>query len=372
MKKGFFLLLMISLVLLCGCWDKVEVDQRIFVSSIGVDLYRNSEMNRYIVTYEYPNINSIGKNATEDQKTFIRSTPASSIFQASSNLSTQTPFPFYFKHLKVLVLGEDLLGEEKLVRQVIDELNRDTKVNKNIQVLAADGKVTDIINANVVQEQTTDGVLYTTVKDNRSSSRYTAKTLTDLITDLDIAGVTIIPRVLVKDGKFLVSGGCVLKNYRHAAWICEKENRAISFLRGNVKTETIDAVYNGNLISYTITEVNTDKKVKLEEKIKAVFSIGMEGYLQGYIIERDKTVYDSRVLEEMEKALEKEVKKEIEDIIRKLQKTYRADVIGVGEYLSKFRPKKWAQVKDDWDNIFPDIDIEVLVNVNIRRIGLTK
>lgn len=77
MKKGFFLLLMISLVLLCGCWDKVEVDQRIFVSSIGVDLYRNSEMNRYIVTYEYPNINSIGKNATEDQKpSFVPHLPA--------------------------------------------------------------------------------------------------------------------------------------------------------------------------------------------------------------------------------------------------------------------------------------------------------
>ena len=79
-----------------------------------------------------------------------------------------------------------------------------------------------------------------------------------------------------------------------------------------------------------------------------------------------------KVIEEMEKVLEEDVKKEIQSIIKKIQKTYKADVIGIGEHLSKFEPKKWREIKDDWDNIFPDINIDVSVDVKIRRIGLIK
>src|SRR5699024_10760771 len=119
-------------------------DQRTFVSSIGIDLNKEDGMNRFIVTYEYPNINAIGKDASEDEKTFVVSTPASSIFQAGREFTTTVPFPFYYKHLKVLVLGEDLMNEGKLVREIVDELNRDTKINKKIQILVAEGKAGEI------------------------------------------------------------------------------------------------------------------------------------------------------------------------------------------------------------------------------------
>ena len=43
-----------------------------------------------------------------------------------------------------------------------------------------------------------------------------------------------------------------MKNYKHVAWIDEKENRAISLLNNKVKNETIDIIYKGDLISYTV------------------------------------------------------------------------------------------------------------------------
>lgn len=372
MKKKIIIVGLLSLIFLSGCWDKVEIDQRIFVSTIGVDLHEESGMKKYMVTYEYPNINAIGKNATEDQKAYVHSTPASSIFQAASELSTQVPFPFYYKHLRVLILGEKLLNEEKMVRQVIDELNRDTKVNKNIQILAAEGKVSDIINANVIRAQTTDGVLYSTVKNNRTSGKYTAQTLTGLISALDFAGATVIPKVTVEGDRYSVSGGCLLKNYKHVAWLDEKENRGISFVNGKVVNETLDAFYKGDIISFTVIQVSSNKEVNLDKGIDVTFFVRLEGYLQGYIMGKDKTAFDMKVIEEMEKVLEEDVKKEIQSIIKKIQKTYKADVIGIGEHLSKFEPKKWREIKDDWDNIFPDINIDVSVDVKIRRIGLIK
>ncbi len=65
------------------------------------------------------------------EKKYIVSTPCSSIFQAGKEFSTNVEYPFYYKHLKVLILGEDVIKDEKLTREIIDELNRDTKINKN-------------------------------------------------------------------------------------------------------------------------------------------------------------------------------------------------------------------------------------------------
>ena len=372
MKKKILIILIFSLIFISGCWDKVEIEQRIFVSDIGVDLNQKEEMNRFIVTYQYPNINAIGKNATEDKRSFVLSTPCSSIFQASRELSTRTPFPFYFKHVKVLILGEELLNEENLVREVIDELNRDTKINKKIQILVAEGKARDIIDANVTREQTVDGVIYTTVKDNKTSSRFTSQTLTGLISDFDYSGATITPRITIKDNRYIISGGCIMKNYKHVAWIDEKENRAISLLKNKTQNETIDIVYKEDLISYTVTGTKSSKKIRVEDGIKADFSIRMEGYLQGYIMDQNKTVFDNEVLKEMEEAIEQSVKKEVNRTINKLQKTHKADIIGIGEHLSKFQPRTWKKIKDNWEEIFPNIDINVTIDVKIRRTGLTK
>ncbi|MCF6464312.1 Ger(x)C family spore germination protein [Clostridium sp. Cult2] len=372
MKNKILILSIISLIFISSCWDKVEIEQRTFVSDLGVDLNEKGGMNRYIITYQYPNINAIGKNATEENKSFVISTPCSSIFQAAREFSTREAFPFYYKHVKVLILGQKLLDEENLIREVIDELNRDTKINKKLQILAAEGMAKDILDANVTRKQTVDGVIYTTVKDNKSSSRFTAQTLTGLISDFDYSRVTLIPRITMKENRYVISGGCIMKDYKHLAWVDEKENRAISLLNNKIKNETIDVVYKGDLISYTVTNAKSSKKVKIDEGIKADFSIKIEGYLQGYIIAENKTAFDNQVLKEMEEAIKRDIKRETERTIKKLQETYRADIIGIGEHLSKFEPKEWKKIKDNWDEIFPDVEINIMLDVKIRRTGLIK
>jgi len=372
MKKIILILGFISLLLISGCWDKAEIEQRTFVSDIGVDLNEKGGMNRFIITYQYPNINAIGKNATEENKSFVISTPCSSIFQAAREFSTREAFPFYYKHVKVLILGEKLLDEENLVREVIDELNRDTKINKKVQVMAAEGMAKDILYANVTRKQTVDGVIYTTVKDNKSSSRFTAQTLTGLISNFDYSGVSLIPRITLKENRYVISGGCILKDYKHLTWVDEKENRAISLLNNKIKNETIDVIHKGDLISYTVTNAKSSKEVKIDEGIKVDYSIKIEGYLQGYIMDENKTAFDNQVLTDMEKTIERDVKREVARTIKKIQRTYKADIIGIGEHLSKFKFKEWKKIKDNWDQIFPDIDIEVNIDVKIRRTGLTK
>lgn len=372
MKRKVLLILILSTIFLSGCWDMVEINQRLFVSSIGIDLNKESGMNKYIVTYVYPNISAIGKNASEKTKKFVVSTPCSSVFQAGKEFSTKVEFPFYYKHLKVLVIGEDLAKEDKLLRQAIDGLNRDTKINKKVQVLVAEGKAKDILMEKPTTERVTDGTIYNILKDNKSASRFTPQTLTEVIKDSDFCCVTLAPRIMKKDKEFQISGGAILKNYKFIGWIGEKENRALALMRNKVKIELIDIPYKDTIISYTVTNADSNKEVLIDDEINVDLNVQLEGYLQEYIIEKGNSVYNQKVLKDMEKAIEKGVKKEIEDTIDLLQNKYNADLIGVGEHLSKFNSKEWHKIKKDWVNIFPDVKFNVTVDAKIRRTGLTK
>lgn len=93
--------------------------------------------------------------------------------------------------------------------------------------------------------------------------------------------------------------------------------------------------------------------------------------MQQYISHKVKGVESSEIMEDMEKAVNEYIESEISGTLDRLQKDYNADAIGILEYLYKFHPKIYNEVEEDWDSIFPTIDIDVEVDVKIRRRGLT-
>jgi len=375
MRRLFCIMFIFLLFLTTGCWDKEEIEQRLFVIEIGIDVYQNEGENntdRLTVTYQYPNINAIGKNAGSGPSNFLLTANSSSVFQTGRHFMSKVAFPFHFKHLKVIILGRDFLREDELMRSVLDELNRDTKINKRVRILASDRKAVEILEASHTMEQRIEGTIYSTVRDNRHTSSFTVKALTDLITDFDIAGVTIVPRVtLDENNKFMVSGGCILKDYRFLDWVNAEENKIINLINGDVALETIDVEYNGNIISYAITSSSTKRNVDVGDKITANINIEVEGYLQGYILNNKKNVEDVKTVLEMEKSIEDEMNKMINQTVSHI-KEIKADLIGIGEHLSKFHPKVWEKIRDNWDDIFSDIEFNINVDAKIRRIGLTK
>lgn len=372
MKKIFLILIVLSSLLLTACWDMVEVNQRLFVSSIGVDLNLDGGRDKYLVTYAYPNINAIGKNASEEEKKFTFSIPSSSIFKAGKKFSTFEEFPFYYKHLQVFVIGEDLAQDGKLVRQAIDELNRDTKINKRTQILVTEGTAREVLESKASHLHTTNSTIYNILIDNKSAAKFTPQTITELINELDCNNVSFLPKVDRVGEKLIIAGAGVIRDYELIGYLNERDNRSLAFLKNKVKQELIDIEYKEGLLSYNIIGVHTKKTISLDEDINVNLRLNVQGYLQGYIMDKAINVFQDKVLKDMERVLEEQIKKEIELFIAKTQEEFNADLLGIAEHLSKFYPKEWEKVEDTWDEIYPDIKFNTSVNVIIKRTGLTK
>ena len=375
MKKKILILTIITILsLTTGCWDMVEINQRNFPYSIAIDK-SEGESDKYLVTISYININAIGKNATQEERVFIVSMDTTSVFQGTRELSTSIPYPFYYKHLRVILIGSELAKDAHEVRQIIDGMTRDFIINKKIQIVMAEDKAKDILLTvpKSHKQETIEGTLFSMLKDTKTANRFAPKTLTDFIQSTDKSGIAVVPIMAVNKEEIKVFGGAIFKDYSFIGKINEIENRSICFMRNEVQEELIDVPYDGNMISYAITGQDLKRKLIKEDKnLIMKLDIEVEGSLQEYTLRDDIKSDDIKVISEMENAINDKIKKEIDEALYILQKEYKADAIHVGNYISNFHPKIWKEVEKDWDEVFSEMEIRVTVDSKIRRRGLIK
>jgi len=81
---------------------------------------------------------------------------------------------------------------------------------------------------------------------------------------------------------------------------------------------------------------------------------------------------DKETIKVLESSLQNTIKKEVINAINITQKQYKADVLGFGDYLNKFHPKTWSEIKDKWQDLYSSAEVQVVVDAKIRRSGLIK
>lgn len=377
MKKTILLIIIILLCLfLSGCWDMLEINNRIFPYSVGIDLNENSqeEKDKYIITISYPNINAIGKNATQEEKIYVVSSKGRTVLDAINDMSTRLPYKIHFKHLRALVLGEKLAEDEKSVRQVLDGTTRDYIVNKKIKLLVTKGTAKELLNykKNAIRQEVIEGALITMLIQGKYTADYAIKSLNEFIEETNYGGSTLVPKARVGDEDIKFFGACVFKDYACIGGLNETENKAVTLINGEKRENLIVAPFEDTNISYDISGTRIKKKLlKTEEDFKVQINIKTEGQLREYKLEGDTTTPRGEFILNVEKALEEQIEKDINKTLNKVQKQYKSDVIRLGEYISKFHPKIWKEVEDDWSEVFSETEIEVNVNVKVRRRGLT-
>ncbi|OIQ08936.1 hypothetical protein MOOR_13330 [Moorella thermoacetica] len=74
-------------------------------------------------------------------------------------------------------------------------------------------------------------------------------------------------------------------------------------------------------------------------------------------------------------ALQEAVNKTIEErallALRKARQELQADIFGFGETLHRSNPRYWRQVQDHWNEEFPRAQVQVQVELQLRRTGMT-
>ncbi|WP_315116646.1 Ger(x)C family spore germination protein [uncultured Clostridium sp.] len=393
MKIKKIIPLLLITFLLVGCWDKVEIDRRSFVGTIGIDAgeeiskqkdfkklkpdepFSDNNIKILNITYAFPDISQLGpeKGGVAVDKSI--NVDAYSMEDAFSKATSKSSRSMSFSHSKLIIFGNNFFSYPEVVKEVLDYLQRQPSVNRDMLVVAAEGKVEDYINEKGLMEKNIQSYIYGLIENSDRNSSIVPVDLNEFLQSLTRNGDAILPYLTIEKEKekdeVQLSGVCIIKNYEFKGILSATETANVKMLRGKLKGGKKVIYIDGHPIDFEISGM--ERKIKLKndkEKLSFNIDIDLEGEIKGYYV-GNKLLGDSN-LQEIEGYFNKGLKEEMEATVKMIQEKHNIDLFGLNNYVEKYHPKVWERVKDDWEEEFKNLPITVNINTHIRRVGVKK
>jgi hypothetical protein len=208
----------------------------------------------------------------------------------------------------------------------------------------------------------------------RKTGRFYPKDFGKVVTSIRETGGAVLPRLVVGEKEFNIAGGCLVKDKKFRAWLGELEIRAIQWMENMAGEDVVTVDANGVLVPFELTELKRRMDVWRDDAgdINLHITLECEGNIKSYIMEAKVDVMSETFIRGVERAVEREMVAQCAGVMDKFQNEFQLDVWGIGEHIRKFRPEIWEDVKDNWQEAFTGLSVEISADVKVRRIGIIK
>jgi spore germination protein len=398
MGKQKKLAVMVSiLIMLTGCWDRVEIEERGFVIGAAIDAPKKEDAergaeqeeknkpkgkDRYVMTYQFVNPGKLGSGAGqgggggESGDAFVNITSeGDTLFEITREMATRTSRSPYFTHIQMIIVSEEL-ARSKHFANVIDLFLRDHEMRRGTQVMISKGEARKVLEVKPKVEKLPMMYIKSVSENNHKSARMIAPTrIGDLHEHLLAKTSYTLQRVVASDSEVKIAGSAVFHGHNNVmvGWLGEEETEGLNFLRGELKGGLLKIPVEDNLVSYEIKGMKRKLKVDTRDKENLKFHITIAS--EGNIPEALETEFwlDDEIIQKVQKKVGEEIERITYDTIEKLHGEFKVDAIGLSEYLSKNEPDLWKTIKNDWDhgeNYFAKSTIKVEGKAIIRNTGV--
>lgn len=391
MKFKKILPLILVCIILSGCWDKVEIDRKSLVSIVGVDAgeqigkekelknlksdepFSAIELKKLHITFGTPDISKLGPDKGGTAEDIYIDSDGYSMENSISKASIKSSRNIKFSHVKLLILGSELLYHEDTLKEVVDYLQRQPALNRMMMVIIAKGKVEDYIKYKPQMEKNIENYITGLMENSAINNTMLPVTLNEFITLLTQNGNAILPCMSIDKDKneIKISGVGIIKDYNLKGYLTDIETSDLEILRGKLTGGNKVIFKDGHPIDVVIDDVERKMKMKnINGKLTFNIDINLEGEIKGYYT--GKTLNSKDALSYIEKSFDKSLKEECDQVVKITQKEFEVDPIGMRDYVEKYHPKIWNEKKDNWPETYKNSIVNVEVHTKIRRIGVVK
>lgn len=380
-------------IFLTGCFDKVELEERALVLAIGIDKYtkekdtnieKTGEEKRFIVSMALPDVTeeekgkkdnkNENKEDSEEQSPInknVKTAEGSSISSTLNLIDTYTSKNLYYGHTKVVVLGIDILKDEKLLKETIDALERNNEISRKIIVLGTDEKAEDILKTIPKDEKMLGIYINDFYKSNKNTSFTYRIDLEDVVKAILSTGDIAIPSIKIEDKDIKLEGLIALKNSKYAGYLDDATTKGILWLIDKKSLSKISVPFEDGYVSTSIFKKNVDKNFYEENnKIIANFNVNIEGNISEYFI-GENILIDTNKYKKIEEKTSDYVKKEILSAIKNIKKL-NVDIINLKELIRKNNYDLYVKYNLENKNIYDVVDFNINCNIKIKGSGSVK
>lgn len=380
-KNTRILLTEIVLILtlaLTGCWNWHELNTLGIVMASGFDLAPDGKIS---VTMQIVRPGEISnprseKGSAGSEAVWVVTSTGDTVFDAVQNATMKVDRKLFWPHNKVFVIGEDLAREG--VSPVLDWIDRDPESRRLPKLLVARGRAQDIMEVESELENVSALYLENLVNVSDNTSMAVEVRIHDFLKMLVSEGRDpYASRIELLDGEkkqTILTGAAVFRKDWLAGWLDRSETRGLLWVLGKVKSGVIvvpSPLEKEKKVSLEIIRANSRIEPIIKENgLPAIIvKIQEEGNLAEQMSVDDLTKPENwYLLEEYQAAA---IENEVKTVLHVAQNELGTDIFGFGEAVHRQYPQVWQELKDSWPQIYPSVEVEVIVSAKLRRTGIS-
>ncbi|AKN31394.1 spore gernimation protein GerC [Clostridium carboxidivorans P7] len=363
-----------------GCkGTKQEVEKLGLVLAIGYDL---TPQNKYKLTFQVLNPekeSSQSKNASKSgqqvsKDVMVFSSEGDTPYDALSHLSTDYGRNLFLGHNEYLVISSKLA--EAGLSLASDTILRGQQTQPDSILLITKGTASEILKFQPVGENIPAHSVRDLIKLQSIKGYSPAVSRLDFISALSsktaapIMGVIDIDKENNNGTTFKMAGTGVFEKDKLIGYLNMNETRGMQWIRGKVKDGSITAALDSSKITFFL--LNAASKIKpIVENDSVTMQITIK--TESSILEMPgklDPMKNPKIMDNLAKLQNEAIEKEVKLALNAAQKKLSADIFDFGGVIHREYPKTWSKLEGNWNKIFPNIKVEVVVNSTIKAPGM--
>ncbi|HAN44762.1 MAG TPA: hypothetical protein DCP97_05160 [Ruminococcaceae bacterium] len=355
---------------LTGCWNYREIETMSIVSGMAIDKGRSGY--KYHITYQYADITG---NADQGIKPALVESDGDTLFDATRNAISQVEKKLFFSDCKIVVISKDL-AQEGIV-PLLDWFLRDAETRITVECIVSDEeKASDLLK----QEPNTEKISAFTINriiDNsvKHLGKFPDMALYKVNSVLNGKGISLVlPLMAMRDSATPkapeIIGTAVFKGDKMIGSLDDMDSRYLMYIKNQLKGGLIIANINSKENNTTL-EISKSKtkctpsvdmatgKASIKLKVETEANIAEEN--------SEGTNISDLGIEAVQDYVAQNVKTGIINLIKKVQSEYKSDIFGFGSCIYKNEPEYWKKYGEQWDKIFPTVEVEADVKIKINN-----
>jgi len=380
-KKIEFFVFLVIIVVMVG-WGqyiipiKLEISDTQVVETIGLDSGENDEVS---ISLLFEPLREEGDQDSPKEKNLT--VTSNSFVGAEKGIQNYEDKIFIGSHIKNVIIGEDM-AKNNLIRALeFLSKNNEFRLDSKIYV-AKESSASEIFNKGIDNGYIVSNRIDTLSLSDRGEREIRSVEVVDIVRLMLSAKKSgVIPCIqIVGDGEKQLSdyiinaskveknrvelaGYAVIKEAKLIGYLGTPESMGYDLVRNLISEEGIRLNYNGDVVGVALT--GSTSKMKFEFLEDTLSKVIIEIDTVNSILESNsgKNFFagDISALEELENGYIEEI---VKSVVRYSQNV-NVDFLEIGINFELKHPYRWRKIKDDWDEMFSGVPVEVKVNSNI-------
>lgn len=376
-KVKLIIVVLVITIITSSCWSRREIENLGFVLGLGVG---KTEKGLYTVVVQVANPKKILAEAPDQREIYtIMKSEGLTIFDALRNLSMLSGRRLYLSHIKSLIIDEAIAKEG--ITEVIGFLLQDMEVRLEIDVF-----ISKLPPEEIFDTPNTVGIIPAMALDiaARNYGANSKINVADLHKSVEAANnpyinfstvlIEKLPSPTDKEKPMnKLTQIAVFDSVNLVGYLDYEEGQGYNFITNKFKNGLI--VFTSNLSGERITIEILDSKADIKPnyvdgRIGFDISLSVSGNIAERVPEKNKPMETD--IEVVTAQLNKVIEDKIRKALNASQYRLEVDSFNLSSYFHRSFPKEFNEIKDNWNKVFTNVDINIKVESSVIHTALNQ